>query len=228
MNRGILKSLLAGAACAALFAASAHAQNFNIPGGDLKSALESYMKQSGIALMYPEDEVTGVHTKGVNGSLSSDEALSRLLKGTGLTTQRGPSGAIGIVQGATQSNLVEPLQLAQTAPPSRASVETVTVTSSKLGGADVQSIPISITALSQEQLTATQTAGGPDLVKPVPNLTFTKTNFTGYSIHIRGTGTQAISVTTDPAVAVAFNDIPFIRNHFFEQEFFDLSQAEVL
>ncbi len=92
----------------------------------------------------------------------------------------------------------------------------------------MQSIPIAITALSQEQLTATQTAGGPDLVKQVPNLTFSKTNFTGYSIQIRGIGTQAISVTTDPAVAVALNDIPFIRNHFFEQEFYDLSQAEVL
>ena len=65
-------------------------------------------------------------------------------------------------------------------------------------------------------------------MKQVPNLTFTKTNFTGYSIQIRGIGTQAISVSTDPAVAVALNDIPFIRNHFFEQEFFDLSQAEVL
>src|SRR6185437_16001031 len=40
--------------------------------------------------------------------------------------------------------------------------------------------------------------------------------------------TQAISVTTDPAVAVSFNDIPFLRNHFFEQEFFDVSQVEVV
>src|SRR5262249_2792983 len=103
----------------------------------------------------------------------------------------------------------------------------VTVTSSKIGG-DVQNIPISITALSQEQLTATQTAGGPDLVKTVPNLTFTKTNFTGYNIQIRGIGTQAISVTTDPAVAVAFNDTAFIRNHFFEQEFYDVGQVQVL
>ena len=87
----------------------------------------------------------------------------------------------------------------------------------------MQNIPISITALIQEQLTATQTAGGPDLVKQVPNMTFTKTNFSGYSIQIRGIGTQAISVTTDPAVAVAFNDMPFIRNHFFEQEFYDVS-----
>ncbi len=45
---------------------------------------------------------------------------------------------------------------------------------------------------------------------------------------MRGIGTQAISVTTDPAVAVAFNDIPFIRNHFFEQEFYDVSSVEVL
>ncbi len=102
------------------------------------------------------------------------------------------------------------------------------MTSSKLGGADVQSVPIAISAFSQQQLTETQTAGGPDLVKNVPNLTFTKTNFTGYNIQIRGIGTQAISVTTDPAVAVAFNDTPFIRNHFFEQEFFDVAQVEVL
>jgi outer membrane receptor protein involved in Fe transport len=118
--------------------------------------------------------------------------------------------------------------MAQANPPARAAVETVTVTSSKLGGADVQSIPIAITALSQEQLTATQTAGGPDLIKQVPNMTFTKTNFSGYSIQLRGIGTQAISVTTDPAVAVAFNDTPFIRNHFFEQEFYDVAQVEVL
>ncbi len=110
---------------------------------------------------------------------------------------------------------------------SGAALETVTVTSSKISG-DVQNIPISITAMSQEQLTATQTTGGPDLVKQVPNLTFSKTNFTGYNIQIRGIGTQAISVTTDPAVAVSFNDIPFLRNHFFEQEFFDVSQVEVL
>jgi iron complex outermembrane recepter protein len=108
-----------------------------------------------------------------------------------------------------------------------ASVETVVVTSSKIKG-DIQTVPIAITALSQEQLTSRQIAGGPDLVKEVPNLTFSKTNFTGYNIEIRGIGTQAISVTTDPAVAVAFNDIPFLRNHFFEQEFYDVSQVEVL
>jgi outer membrane receptor protein involved in Fe transport len=225
-----LKTILAASACTASLCTAALADNFNIPAGDLESALDAYAAQTGVHLLYTEHSVQGVRTKGAAGPLSAGDALSRILSGTGFTMRRDSSGALAIVRGGSSAlNDVADIQLqiAQAAP-ARAAVETVTVTSSKLGGADVQSIPIAITALSQEQLTATQTAGGPDLVKQVPNLTFTKTNFTGYSIQIRGIGTQAISVTTDPAVAVAFNDMPFIRNHFFEQEFYDVSQVEVL
>jgi len=215
-------------ACAIFAAAQpASAESFDIARSDLKSALNAYAAQSGL-LVVSSDAVNAVRSNGVKGEMPAPEALSRLLRGTGFIANRTSSGQIEILKDqGPRSELVQPLQLAQAAPPARA-VETVTVTSSKLGGADVQSIPIAITALSQEQLTATQTAGGPDLIKQVPNMTFTKTNFSGYSIQLRGIGTQAISVTTDPAVAVAFNDIPFIRNHFFEQEFFDVSQVEVL
>ncbi|HSZ75201.1 MAG TPA: TonB-dependent receptor [Rhizomicrobium sp.] len=207
---------------------AAQAANFNIPGGSLKAALNAYASQTGVPLVYLDQELDSARSKGVKGDLSNYDALSQILAGTGFVAQRHPSGSVGIVH-ATSSDA--PVLLKEAATPavsvSGAPLETVTVTSSKIGG-DVQNIPISITALSQEQLTQTQTAGGPDLVKQVPNLTFTKTNFTGYSIQIRGIGTQAISVSTDPAVAVAFNDIPFIRNHFFEQEFYDVSQVEVL
>ena len=110
---------------------------------------------------------------------------------------------------------------------SSAGVETVVVTAQKRSE-NIQNVPIAISAFSQKDLTAQQIAGGPDLIRDIPNLTFSKTNFTGYNIQIRGIGTQAISVTTDPAVAIAFNNIPFIRNHFFEQEFFDVQDVEVL
>jgi outer membrane receptor protein involved in Fe transport len=106
-------------------------------------------------------------------------------------------------------------------------IETVVVTAQKRSE-DIQNVPIAISAFSQKELKAEQVAAGPDLIKEVPNLTFSKTNFTGSNIQIRGIGTQAISVTTDPAVAIAFNNIPFIRNHFFEQEFFDVEDVEVL
>jgi iron complex outermembrane receptor protein len=226
----MLKLALTGGVCTLALIASAHAANFNIPNGDLKPALDAYMKQADVTLMYPEDEMRGVVTRGAKGELSTAEALARILRGTGFSATQDSSGVIGIVKNAparqhTELAPVTSVRLASAA--AAASVETVVVTSSKIKG-DIQTVPIAITALSQEQLTSRQIAGGPDLVKEVPNLTFSKTNFTGYNIQIRGIGTQAISVTTDPAVAVALNDIPFIRNHFFEQEFFDVNQVEVL
>jgi len=216
-------------AIALLALGHASAKDFNIPGGDLKAVLDAYAAQAGIPLVYSGAIVKGAHSRGATGNLSEDAALTRILSGTGFVIRR-ELDAIAIVRERSSGSeipAITPIQLAQAAPSPRA-VETVTVTSSKLGGADVQSIPIAITALSQEELTSRQVSGGPDLIKEVPNLTFTKTNFTGYSIQIRGIGTQAISVTTDPAVAVAFNDTPFIRNHFFEQEFYDVAQVEVL
>jgi iron complex outermembrane receptor protein len=225
-----LRALLAGGVSAAALATSAYAEDFNIPGGDLKAALGIYAKQARIALIYPEDEMANTHTKGASGDLSAEDALARVLSGTGFSARRTPYGAVAVVHDARAPEppkVSEPAELRIAAASAASSVETVVVTSSKIKG-DIQTVPIAITALSQEQLTSRQIAGGPDLVKEVPNLTFSKTNFTGYNIQIRGIGTQAISVTTDPAVAVAFNDIPFIRNHFFEQEFYDVNQVEVV
>src|SRR5580692_2964711 len=224
----LIKLTFAMSAIAGILATAALATQFDIPGGDLKSALDAYAKQAGVALIVSADAVRGARTNGVKADISADAALSRILAGTGFIPRR-DSGAVVIIHAdhAALENAAQMELAVGSAPATSGALETVTVTSSKIGG-DVQNIPISITALSQEQLTSTQTAGGPDLVKQVPNMSFTKTNFSGYSIQLRGIGTQAISVTTDPAVAVAFNDIPFIRNHFFEQEFYDVSQVEVL
>jgi iron complex outermembrane recepter protein len=229
MNKStFLGPIFAGAVCVIASATGALAENFNIPEGDLASALHAYTIQTGIAVIVAGEAVRGLRTGGARGDMSADAALIRILAGSGFVMRR-ESGVIAVVRGehATDDTALTHIAAASAPKVSGAALETVTVTSSKVGG-DIQNIPISITALSQEQLTATQTAGGPDLVKQVPNMTFTKTNFSGYSIQLRGIGTQAISVTTDPAVAVAFNDIPFIRNHFFEQEFYDVSQVQVL
>ena len=226
-----LKSALIGSVSTIALATAAHAENFNIPGGDLETALNAFTSQTGVALILSDTAVRGAQTRGVRGDLTADMALSHILEGTGFTTRRTPSGAIGVVHETPKQKRGDAAPAAEArlamASASASSVETVVVTSSKIKG-DIQTIPIAITALSQEQLTERQIAGGPDLVKEVPNLTFSKTNFTGYNLEIRGIGTQAISVTIDPAVAVAFNDTPFLRNHFFEQEFYDVGQVEVL
>jgi len=146
-------------------------------------------------------------------------------KGLRLRELVGGAAVIALIGGMSAAD-------AQTAPETAAGssgggIETVVVTAQKRSE-NIQKVPIAISAFTQKELKAQQIAGGPDLIKEIPNLTFSKTNFTGYNIQIRGIGTQAISVTTDPAVAIAFNNIPFIRNHFFEQEFFDVDDVEVL
>src|SRR6185437_9749333 len=147
-----------------------------------------------LQFLIADDAARTTHTRGVKGELSAEAALSRILAGTGLVTDRNAASGVITILRAPRNSQTSMVTNEQTGMPVRvaaassASVETVVVTSSKIKG-DIQTVPIAITALSQEQLTSRQIAGGPDLVKEVPNLTFSKTNFTGYNIEIRGIGT---------------------------------------
>ncbi|WP_242113429.1 TonB-dependent receptor plug domain-containing protein, partial [Luteimonas aquatica] len=104
---------------------------------------------------------------------------------------------------------------------------TITVTAQKKVE-NIQKVPIAITAFGGEDLNDRKIETGADLVTATPNVSFSKTNFASYNFQIRGIGTQALSVTTDPAVAISFNSAPMIRNRLFEQEYFDVERVEVL
>jgi iron complex outermembrane receptor protein len=224
MRTRTLKSVLAGGVCALALTSAAYAadgKDFNVPAGELSQALDLYIRQSGEQLIYRVADVRGMKSPGVSGALSSEEALARLLEGTSLTIRRDPSGLIAVASMETQG------PQGGSAGGAGAEVEGLIVTAQKREE-DIQDVPIAMSAFSQEDLTTRQVAGGADLMTQVPNMTFTKTNFSSYSIQIRGIGTQAISATTDPAVAVAFNNAATIQNRFFEQEFYDMQRIEVL
>jgi iron complex outermembrane receptor protein len=215
--------LLSSAAAVSMMAggaAAAEDARFNIAPQPLASALNEFSMQSKQSVLFTTDLAQSKSSPGVSGQIEVAEALSNLLAGTGLTWRR--QGDTFLVQpaegGSPQSG---------SAAGGGAEVEGLIVTAQKREE-NIQDVPIAMSAFSQEDLTERQVAGGPDLITQIPNMSFTKTNFTSYSIQIRGIGTQAISATTDPAVAVAFNNTPFIRNRFFEQEFFDLERLEVL
>ena len=84
------------------FSVAAHAQthDLNIPGGDLKAALDAYVLQSGIQIIYNADEVRGQRSNGVSGRLSDEQALNALLKDTGLYVKRDGSSAAKVVVAA--------------------------------------------------------------------------------------------------------------------------------
>ncbi|MGI9361692.1 MAG: TonB-dependent receptor [Parasphingorhabdus sp.] len=92
----------------------------------------------------------------------------------------------------------------------------------------IQDVPIAISAFSADMLDAYKIESGSELLRAVPNVSFSKSNFSMYNFSIRGIGTKAISASSDPAVAVSFNNTPLIRNRLFESELFDMQRIEVL
>ncbi|MBN8845909.1 MAG: TonB-dependent receptor [Sphingomonadales bacterium] len=92
----------------------------------------------------------------------------------------------------------------------------------------LQDVPIAVSAFSAESLEAQQIDNPSDLQLTLPNVTFTKTNFTSSSFTIRGIGDLCVGVSCDSATAIHQNESPLIGTRLFETEFFDLERIEVL
>ena len=113
-----LKALSAGILAAALLASAAFAENFDIPGGDLKPVLDAYRKQTGIALMFSADAVKGARSNGARGDLSANETrFPKSWRAPGLVAHRHSAGAIAIVRGCPSSNNAAAIELAAASAP---------------------------------------------------------------------------------------------------------------
>jgi len=223
LSFGVMAAVAATVLPAAAFASETEVGtqtlvHLDIPGGPAAAGLNALATQAGLQLFYPFDAVRGRSITPVKGDFTRDEAIQQMAAAAGLKVTH--------IDGQTVT-LADPQSGSAAGDGADGTVQALVVTAQKREE-NIQDVPIAMSAFTQEDLTRSQVAGGPDLMTQVPNLTFTKTNFTSYSIQIRGIGTQAISATVDPAVAVAFNNTPFLRAHFFEQEFYDLERVEVL
>lgn len=88
-------SLVAIAAPA--WAEGGHTHSYKILAGSLRSAIDSYAKQSGRQIIYRADQIADARSAGVSGALSDDAALDALLSKTGFVARRDASGAIALV-----------------------------------------------------------------------------------------------------------------------------------
>jgi len=93
----------------------------------------------------------------------------------------------------------------------------------------LQTVPIAVSAFSSEALKAQQINTTSDLQLTLPNITFTKSNFTSSSsFNIRGIGDLCVGVTCDAATAIHVNDVPVLGSPIFQNEYFDVERIEVL
>ena len=106
-------------------------------------------------------------------------------------------------------------------------IEEIVVTAQR-AAQSLQDVPIAVSAFTAEALDRQQIENPSDLQLTLPNVTFTKGNFTGSSFTIRGVGDLCVGATCDSATAIHSNDLPLFGTRLFETEFFDLERIEVL
>ena len=89
-------------------------------------------------------------------------------------------------------------------------------------------MPIAVAAFSGEALERRQIDQATDLQLNVPNVSYTKTNFTGSNFQIRGIGVSSVAASGDSGVETHFNSMPIKNPRLFETEYFDVQRVEVL
>ncbi|MGL4541505.1 MAG: TonB-dependent receptor plug domain-containing protein, partial [Polymorphobacter sp.] len=93
---------------------------------------------------------------------------------------------------------------------------------------NLQSVPVAVSAFTGAALEEQQITNTSKLIQSIPNTTFTKGNFTGANLTIRGVGAPVVSGSGDTGVGIHINDMPIVAPRLFETEFYDMSRIEVL
>ena len=231
--------LVLAAALAALLALSpvhAKAENpvheFNIPSGDLGEALRSFGAASNTQILFSPEVVAGLRSQAIRGQLSVEQALGSLLANTSLTYRVTASNVI-LVTAAADTAAPPPAPVSPgTAGPAQETpfeaLEEVIVTASKRLE-NIQDVPSSVLVVTQAAMERANIRDFDDLVKIAPSVTITKTSQPGNnSINIRGIGTYAYSIATEPSVAVVIDEIPQAFQAAAFAALVDVQQVEVL
>lgn len=108
-----------------------------------------------------------------------------------------------------------------------AAIEEIVVTAQKRAES-VQDVPISVSAFDVEAMEARQIDTFSDLQFNVPNVSYSKTFFSGNNFQIRGIGTLLTASSADSGVAMHINDVYLNSPRIFETEYYDMEQVEIL
>ncbi len=106
-------------------------------------------------------------------------------------------------------------------------IERMTVTAQRTEQS-LLDVPIAVTSLDADALDARQIETFSDIQFNTPNLSFTKGNFTGSNLQIRGIGSTLVATSADTGASIHVNNVFLQSPRLFETEFYDVQRAEVL
>jgi len=209
---GALHALSIGAPAAFLDVPAALAQavaapalSADIPAQPLAQALAAFADQTGLQLVYVSGLVSNQKSHGVPAGLSAQDALSRLLQGTGLRFELLTPHSIRILA------VAPPERRTQIAP--EVEPYEVIVTASRREES-LQDVPVTIQVISGEQLRELRINTFDDVLRYTANVTYSGNGPATGNIFIRGLGSAGVGNQSQstaapfPSVALYLDDQP--------------------
>lgn len=190
----------------------------NISSGSLTQALEQLGEQSGVQIMYREPAANqDINVAAVSGTLTVQDALTRVLANTGLQADRvnDKTVVLRLAQAQTGAAMVAAAASTSTeiqhAEPSQ--IEGITVTARKREER-LQDVPSSIAVASAEAIASLNIVGVTELNTVAPGLTFVTnpSRFgSGPTIALRGVSTQTQGSGVQDSVAIVIDGVVIER-----------------
>ena len=213
-------SALALAIAGTAAAEEAARHKVDIKAQKLASALLEFSEQSDVLVAFPPELVSGREAPAVRGDLTTEDALGKLLQGSGLNYSMGSDGGVTIVQTAAlqeegrrnrgflrlaQADVQSGRSVSDTSAPSEMQTDTIIVTANRREQ-NLQDVAASVSVIGEELIDKRGFTDRTSFLNTLPGVT-------GYD---RGLGDSAIIIrglATDPqtepeAVGVYFGETP--------------------
>ena len=164
----------------AMNAVAQEQKSIDIAAQDLGSALRALASQTGAQIVFAADDLKGLKARPVKGAMTTEEAIRRLLEGTGATFAVASTGTFEIQRAKDETAAV--------------TLESVVVSATR-SARTLDDIPASVTVLNREQIQATPAQSLDDVIRTVPGINMPSSasyeqHPTSNAINMRGLGSQ--------------------------------------
>jgi iron complex outermembrane recepter protein len=166
----------------------------DIPTQPLARALAAFARQTGLQLVYVSSLIGDQRSQAVAAGSKADEALARLLRGTGLRFEHLTARSIRIFAGVIAPPATTPRVL------TGEERNDVIITANR-SQENLQDVPITIQAITGDQLQELNVATTYDLLKYTPNVTYSGNGPGTGNIFMRGLGSNGSGNQSQATIA---------------------------
>jgi outer membrane receptor protein involved in Fe transport len=166
----------------------------DIPAQPLAQALAAFARHTGLQLVYVSSVIRDQRSQAVTAGLKVDEALARLLQGTGLHFEHLTPRSIRIFDG-----VVAPPQTTPRGLTSEGRDEVIITANRRVES--LEDVPVTVQAITGDQLKELNVATTYDLLKYTPNLTYSGNGPGTGNIFMRGLGSNGSGNQSQSTIA---------------------------